>query len=116
MESHISSTHHRARDALGDFTVLTPLWKGVRLWEAVGHCYRGRGVQSEVPGDTGAGSGVLGLAERPGPSGSQAFEEPGATGSSRRAENRVGPRGVDLALGKRGKEGRALSGSRGDWM
>ena len=59
-------------------TVLTPHWRwvGDGLWEATGLCSRGGGAQSEVPGTTGAGSGVPGSTCRLGLSDSQALRHP----------------------------------------
>lgn len=45
------------------------------------------------------------------PSGSQTLGYPDAAGSQGRAENRVGACRLDLAQGRRGKEGRAQAGS-----
>jgi hypothetical protein len=73
----------------------------------------GVGKQSGVPRTAGDGSGVPGPARRLVSSDSQALGHPGTTGSLRRAENGVGARGLDLALGRGGKRGSAPAGSCG---
>jgi hypothetical protein len=68
------------------------------------HHSAGREGQSEILGTAGAGPGIPKPVGSLGPNGSQALGHPGATGSHRRAENRVGDPQLDLAQAK-GKRG-----------
>ena len=65
--------------------------------EAVGHCFRAGGAQSEVPGTLEVTRGYPGLQQG---WGRLVLGHPGTAGNRRRAENGVGAHGLDLTWGQ----------------